>query len=52
MDPIFGQINAAQSHLENNNVKEGDLFLFFGWFRKQDIIKEGYLLIQKIRTST
>lgn len=28
----FGQINAAQTVLENNNVKEGDLFLFFGWF--------------------
>jgi len=32
--PLFGQINAAQSHLENNNITEGDLFLFFGWFRK------------------
>jgi len=30
----FGQIDAAQSHLENQRVTEGDLFLFFGWFRK------------------
>ena len=28
----FGQIGAAQSVLANNNVKEGDLFIFFGWF--------------------
>jgi len=32
--PCFGQINQAQSHLFNEGVKENDLFLFFGWFRK------------------
>jgi len=32
--PCFGQIDAAQSHLENQGVGENDLFLFFGWFRK------------------
>lgn len=32
--PCFGQIDAAQSHLENQKVKKDDLFLFFGWFRK------------------
>jgi len=30
--PSLGQIDAAQKHLMNNGVKEGDLFLFFGWF--------------------
>ena len=30
--PAFGQIDAAESHLEHQGVKEGDLFLFFGWF--------------------
>ena len=30
----FGQIRAAQTHLENKRVNEGDIFLFFGWFRK------------------
>jgi hypothetical protein len=29
----FGQIGGAQSHLENQGVKIGDLFLFFGWFK-------------------
>ena len=30
----FGQVGAAQTHLENNNVGVGDLFLFWGWFRE------------------
>lgn len=32
--PALGQVGAAQTHLENMKVKIGDLFLFFGWFRK------------------
>ncbi len=32
--PIFGQQGAAQSHLRNNQVGPGDLFLFFGLFRR------------------
>lgn len=32
--PIFGQIRAAQTHLENEGVKEGDVFLFFGTFKQ------------------
>ena len=32
--PCFGQMGAAQSHLENQKVGENDLFLFFGWFKK------------------
>lgn len=32
--PIFGQIGAAQTHLENEDIGESDLFLFFGTFRK------------------
>jgi len=30
--PIFGQTGAAQGHLRNNNVRPGDIFLFFGLF--------------------
>lgn len=30
---IFGQAGSALSHLENNQVEKGDVFLFFGWFR-------------------
>ena len=32
--PSFGQISAAQTHLANQGVTIGDIFLFFGWFRK------------------
>ena len=31
--PIFGQTGAAQGHLLNNQVGQGDLFLFFGRFQ-------------------
>jgi hypothetical protein len=34
--PVLGQASAAQGHLRNNNVCEGDVFLFFGLF--QDVI--------------
>ena len=36
--PTFGQCEAAQGHLINQKIKEKDLFLFFGWFRKADYI--------------
>lgn len=29
----FGQCDSAQTHLTNEGVYVGDLFLFFGWFR-------------------
>jgi hypothetical protein len=32
--PAFGQDGAAQGHLNNEQVGPGDLFLFFGWFRR------------------
>lgn len=32
--PAFGQTGVAQSHLSNQGVGVGDLFLFFGWFRE------------------
>lgn len=44
--PCFGQINEAQSHLHNEGVKENDLFLFFGWFKKT-ILKNGILQFDK-----
>lgn len=34
--PAFGQTDTAQRHLSNKGVSKGDLFLFFGWFRKTD----------------
>ena len=32
--PIFGQTDAAQTHLARQGVGPGDLFLFYGWFRE------------------
>lgn len=32
--PLFGQTENAQGHLRNQGVRCGDLFLFFGLFRK------------------
>lgn len=32
--PLFGQVNAAQSHLRKQGVGIDDLFLFYGSFRK------------------
>jgi Nucleotide modification associated domain 3 len=34
--PAFGQVGSAQGHLKKQGVQEGDLFLFFGWFAKDD----------------
>jgi hypothetical protein len=31
--PMFGQVDQAQSHLENQGVRENDIFLFFGLFQ-------------------
>lgn len=32
--PLFGQTGSAQSHLRNQTIGPGDLFLFFGLFRR------------------
>ncbi len=40
---IFGQNGSAQSHLKNKKVEAGDLFLYFGWFRKT-IMPHGKLI--------
>ncbi|MDE0102381.1 MAG: hypothetical protein OXN89_08370 [Bryobacterales bacterium] len=32
--PAFGQVGSAQGHLDRNGVGQGDVFLFFGWFRR------------------
>ena len=40
--PAFGQTHSAEGHLENKGVGVGDLFLFFGLFRKT-LLREGRL---------
>jgi len=36
--PIFGQAGAAQSHLARHGIGPGDLFLFFGCFRRAESV--------------
>lgn len=38
----FGQISAAQKVLENNDIKPGDIFIFFGWFNDVVETSKGY----------
>ena len=38
----FGQVSSAQSHLNNQNVGAGDLFLFFGWFKEAELVDCNY----------
>ena len=37
--PAFGQTGSSLTELRENRVKEGDLFLFFGWFRQTEYYK-------------
>lgn len=39
--PSLGQVGAALSHLHNQKVEEGDLFLFYGWFRDAEVCGNG-----------
>ncbi len=39
---ILGQSGASQSHLVNQKIEVGDIFLFFGWFRKVDRVNGCY----------
>ena len=45
--PLFGQAGAAQAHLERNLVGVGDLFLYFGWFRRVERIGRGVRVVRK-----
>lgn len=40
--PIFGPLRSADTHLQNCTVEKGDIFLFFGWFRKVEKIHGRY----------
>ena len=44
--PVFGQAGAAESHLQNKGVKEGDVFVFYGWFRKVEQVAGIYRYVK------
>ena len=43
---IFGQTGASQTHLENSGVAPGDVFLFFGIFRKVEKSRNGWKFVR------
>lgn len=43
----FGQSGTAASHLKSQGVSVGDIFLFFGWFRKTEYNSHGKLQYAK-----
>ena len=45
--PAFGQIGASQGLLANAKVEVGDLFLFFGWFRRIEQHNGAYRYVRK-----
>jgi hypothetical protein len=46
--PLFGQVGAAEKHLQNQGVGAGDVFLFFGLFRQ---VEKSALRWQYVRGS-
>lgn len=45
--PAFGQIGSAQGVLRNAKVEIGDLFLFFGWFRRTELRNGSYRFVRR-----
>ena len=44
---IFGQCDAAAGHLINQNISNGDVFLFFGTFKETSFTSDGRLQFKK-----
>lgn len=38
--PLFGQADQSQKVLEREGIGPGDLFLFFGWFRRAEVFDD------------
>ena len=47
--PVFGQMGQAQSHLCNQGVGPGDLFLFYGLFRRVEQGANGWRFVRDAR---
>ena len=46
--PNFGQVKSAQSHLNNFGIGKGDVFLFFGWFRRATFVDGTFQYIKDL----
>ncbi len=40
--PVFGQEGAAETHLQKHDVEKDDVFVFYGWFRKVELVSGTY----------
>ncbi|MCP5383120.1 MAG: hypothetical protein H6913_00690 [Altererythrobacter sp.] len=49
---LFGQCGAAQTHLDNQGVGPGDVFLFFGLFREEDSGEHHHRIFGFLRVDT
>lgn len=47
--PIFGQVGASQSHLANEGVGAGDVFVFFGLFRRTEYREGRFRFVPRAR---
>lgn len=45
----FGQHGKTESHLRNQGIEEGDIFLFYGWFKKVEKIDDRWQYINSTR---
>lgn len=43
--PLFGQADASLGHLRKAGVEVGDLFLFFGWFRRAELVGDRWRFV-------
>ncbi len=44
--PVFGQAGAAERHLQNQGVEAGDIFVFYGWFRRVERVAGKYRYVR------
>lgn len=47
--PVFGQAGASEGHLHNQHVGRGDVFLFFGLFRRIEESPTGWRYVKGLR---
>ena len=47
----FGQVSAAQGHLDNQGAGEGDLFLFFGTFKEAQLLDNKFIGVEGTKES-
>lgn len=45
--PAFGQVSSAQGKLINAGIEKGDIFLFFGWFRRVELVNGAYRFVPR-----